>query len=68
MKISELSIYSHGDEEGKTPGNVLSVDAAKPFRHLQQFGGTFLTRWDKQCKTWSYMEIGIKDNIFLKYL
>merc|ERR1711971_1395173 len=31
---------------GKTPGNVLSVDAAKPFRHLQQFGGTFLTRFE----------------------
>jgi len=39
-------IISHGDEEGKTPGNVLSVDASKPFRHLQQFGGTFLTRFE----------------------
>ena len=28
------------------PGNVLSVDSNKPFRHLQQFGGTFLSRFE----------------------
>jgi len=39
-------IISHAPEEGKTPGNVLSVDASKPYRHLQQFGGTFLTRFE----------------------
>ena len=27
-------------------GNVLSVDSTKPFRHLQQFGGTFLSRFE----------------------
>ena len=27
-------------------GNVLSVDSSKPFRHLQQFGGTFLSRFE----------------------
>ena len=45
-------VSSHGEEEGKTPGNVLSVDASKPFRHLQQFGGTFLTRWTFRTFTW----------------
>ena len=29
-------------------GNVLSVDSNKPFRHLQQFGGTFLSRFEAE--------------------
>ena len=59
---SEWNICSHGEEEGKTPGNVLSVDAAKPFRHLQQFGGTFLTRWGIIYGNW----FGLWDN-YTKY-
>jgi len=39
-------IITYASEEGKTPGNVLAVDAKKPYRHLQQFGGTFLTRFE----------------------
>jgi len=39
-------VISYAEEEGKIPGNVLAVDAKKPFRHLQQFGGTFLTRFE----------------------
>jgi len=39
-------VIEHAEEEGKIPGNVLSVDSSKPFRHLQQFGGTFLSRFE----------------------
>jgi len=39
-------IIQYAEEEGKIPGNVLAVDKTKPFRHLQQFGGTFLTRFE----------------------
>jgi len=39
-------IIDFAENEGKIPGNVLSVDAKKPFRHLQQFGGTFLSRFE----------------------
>jgi len=39
-------IVDFAEEEGKIPGNVLSVDAKKPFRHLQQFGSTFLSRFE----------------------
>jgi len=39
-------IIGYAEQEGKIPGNVLSVDATKPFRHLQQFGGTFLSRFE----------------------
>jgi len=39
-------IINYAEEEGKIPGNVLAVDSSKPFRHLQQFGGTFLTRFE----------------------
>ena len=39
-------IIDYAEEEGKIPGNVLSVDGKKPFRHLQQFGGTFLSRFE----------------------
>ena len=45
-------VIEHAEEEGKIPGNVLSVDSSKPFRHLQQFGGTFLTRWAFTTSTW----------------
>jgi len=39
-------LIEFGEDEGKIPGNVLAVDAKKPYRHLQQFGGTFLTRFE----------------------
>jgi len=39
-------VIEHAEEDGKIPGNVLSVDSSKPFRHLQQFGGTFLSRFE----------------------
>jgi len=39
-------VIEHAEEDGKIPGNVLSVDSNKPFRHLQQFGGTFLSRFE----------------------
>jgi len=39
-------IIDFAEESGKIPGNVLSVDAKKPFRHLQRFGGTFLSRFE----------------------
>ena len=37
-------IVDYGEEDGKIPGNVLAVDAKKPYTHLQEFGGTFLSR------------------------
>jgi len=39
-------LIEYSEDEGKIPGNVLAVDSSKPFRHLQQFGGTFLTRFE----------------------
>jgi len=38
-------LIDFAEDETKIPGNVLAVDAKKPYRHLQQFGGTFLTRF-----------------------
>uniref|UniRef100_A0A8C7L673 EH-domain containing 2a n=1 Tax=Oncorhynchus kisutch TaxID=8019 RepID=A0A8C7L673_ONCKI len=37
----------HGEVEQLIPGNALSVDHKKPFRHLNSFGNTFLNRF--QC-------------------
>ncbi|CAB1333022.1 unnamed protein product [Coregonus sp. 'balchen'] len=37
----------HGEVEELIPGNALSVDPKKPFRHLNSFGNTFLNRF--QC-------------------
>ena len=37
-------IVDYAEEDGKIPGNVLAVDAKKPYTHLQEFGGTFLSR------------------------
>lgn len=34
----------HGEVEGVIPGNALTVDAKKPFRHLDPFGNAFLNR------------------------
>ena len=34
-------------EPGKIPGNVLAMDTKKPFTQLKQFGGSFLTRYQK---------------------
>lgn len=39
-------IVDYGEEDGKIPGNVLAVDKKKPFTHVQQFGGTFLSRFE----------------------
>ena len=51
-------VIEHAEEEGKIPGNVLSVDSSKPFRHLQQFGGTFLSRFEaSQVKRYSLFSI-----------
>jgi len=41
-----FNIIEHAEEAGKIPGNVLAVDGKKPFKHLQQFGGSFLTRFE----------------------
>merc|ERR1712013_312470 len=52
-------IIDFAEESGKIPGNVLSVDAKKPFRHLQRFGGTFpslfFTREIESCLRWNKM-------------
>ena len=32
------------EEDGHIPGNVLAVDTKKPYTHLQDYGGTFLSR------------------------
>ncbi|XP_037335913.2 EH domain-containing protein 2-like [Pungitius pungitius] len=37
----------HGEAEGVIPGNALTVDPKKPFRHLDPFGNAFLNRF--QC-------------------
>ncbi|KAM8902499.1 EH domain-containing protein 2-like isoform 2-T3 [Spinachia spinachia] len=37
----------HGGVEGVIPGNALTVDPRKPFRHLDPFGNAFLNRF--QC-------------------
>uniref|UniRef100_A0AAZ3R8G4 Uncharacterized protein n=1 Tax=Oncorhynchus tshawytscha TaxID=74940 RepID=A0AAZ3R8G4_ONCTS len=37
----------HGEVEQLIPGNALSVDHKKPFRHLNSFGNAFLNRF--QC-------------------
>lgn len=42
-------IVDHAKEDGHIPGNVLAVDSKKPYTHLQDFGGTFLSRF--QCST-----------------
>lgn len=42
-------VVDYGEEDGKIPGNVLAVDKKKPYTHLQQFGGTFLSRFE--CST-----------------
>jgi len=39
-------VIEYAEEDGKIPGNFLSVDSSKPFRHLQQFGSTFLNRFE----------------------
>lgn len=35
----------YGDVEGIIPGNALTMDPKKPFRHLDPFGNAFLNRW-----------------------
>ena len=43
-------------------GNVLSVDASKPYRHLQQFGGTFLSRFEaSQSKSEALKSVTLLD-------
>ena len=44
-------ILPFSDEDGHIPGNVLAVDTKKPYTHLQDYGGTFLSRWVHHC--WS---------------
>ena len=39
------------EKDGHIPGNVLAVDTKKPYTHLQDYGGTFLSRWVHHC--WS---------------
>jgi len=41
-----FNIIDFAEQSGKIPGNVLAVDSSKPYKHLQQFGGTFLTRFE----------------------
>ena len=32
------------EDDGHIPGNVLAADTKKPYTHLQDYGGTFLSR------------------------
>jgi len=45
----KFHIVTHGDFDKVIPGNALVVDPTKPFRHLDQFGSSFLNRL--QCST-----------------
>jgi GTPase SAR1 family protein len=42
-------VVDYAEEDGHIPGNVLAVDTKKPYTHLQDYGGTFLSRF--QCST-----------------
>ena len=39
-----FSNHDGAEEDGHIPGNVLAVDTKKPYTHLQDYGGTFLSR------------------------
>ena len=41
---SGYSNHDGAEEDGHIPGNVLAVDTKKPYTHLQDYGGTFLSR------------------------
>lgn len=42
----KFEIISYKEKDGKIPGHVMAVDSQKPYRRLQEFGGTFLSRFE----------------------